>query len=89
MIADCNATEVSSVCSTLSEEKRLDSLLRRFYSGSIYVVLVLEKSLNKGIPAPNRGPHVLNYVKQCILISQYCCFANYKIVWSNIVMEQG
>ena len=39
--------EVQAGTSSLSEERRLISLLKKLHSGSTYVVFALEKSLNK------------------------------------------
>ena len=35
------------ICLHLSEEKSLDSLLKMFYSGSIYIIFAQENSLKK------------------------------------------
>ena len=45
-IPEWNAKEVASVTLCLSGKSRLDSALKRFHSGSVYVVLDVEKSFN-------------------------------------------
>ena len=48
-IPDRNAEEVLSAIICLSEERRLIPQNKRFYSGTIYVVLALEKPLNRSV----------------------------------------